>query len=244
MSPNISINLAYVILFYTMIPSEIYPSQIITFLNSPYVISCILLLTVIICGITLIALLYHWTKYNRYSAVKLLPDEQIIKVFRKHWFIFLLDVLLVILAALIPFAVYFLPKEWTQLIKSITPFLSTLYLAWSVILFFGILVMATTYFFDIWVLTNKRLIDVDQINLFKRDISEIRLEHIVDLNIKIFGIINTFLKIGTVEVESSGAVKEFSLRNIADPEQARADISIAAGKKLDEAKEVKIVAGI
>ncbi len=220
---------------------EFFFDKIAIFLNSTSVINILFLITLIINGIVFIVVLYHWFTYRPSTAVVLVQNEQILRVYRKHWFRFFTDVLIIVALIFIPLTLSLLPSDQMQWFKSITPFLNALYSSWLVFLLFGFLIMATNYFLDIWVLTNKRLVDVDQRGLFKRDISEIRLEKIEDINIKIFGIIDTFLGIGTVEIESAGAVKEFSLKNIAHPEQARAEISATASRKLDEVQEVKIV---
>jgi len=215
--------------------------QIAQFLNSQSVANVIFLITAVGVGIVLLFLIYHWLAYRPGNALSLGPDEHIVKVFYKHWLVFAFDILLIVLLMYIPRATSLLPVEFTDVLLTMQPFLDVLYNAWIAFLVTGILVMATDYFLDIWILTNKRLVDVEQKGLFHRDIAELRLEKIEDINIKISGIVGTLFGIGNVEVESAGATKEFSLKHIDHPENARREISAQASLKLDEVKKVEIV---
>jgi hypothetical protein len=224
-----------------MLLTDITLSQIVKFLNSQALSSTVVLITSIGVGIILLFVIYHWIAYLPGTSIKLSPDEHKVKVFYKHWLIFFFDLLLIVVLAFIPKAASLMPKEFTDFLSMIQPFLDVLYSAWLAILGTGALVMATDYFLDNWILTNKRIVDVEQKGLFHRDIAELRLEKIEDIHIKVSGLIGTIFGIGTVEVESAGAAKEFSLRHIANPEDARTKISTQASAKLDEIKKVQVV---
>lgn len=224
-----------------LLTSDISLSQIAIFLNGPTVINMIMLVTSVGVGVIFLSLIYHWGAYRPRTALSLGANEHIVKVFHKHWFIFLINVAITALLIYAPKALSYVPKEFTDWASSFKPFLDAIYSAWVAFLSISLLVIATNYFLDIWILTNKRLVDVEQKSLFRRSIVEMRLEHIEDIHVKISGVIGTLLGIGTLEVDSGGPVKEFSLINIASPAQSRDLISSQASKKLDEVKKVEVV---
>ncbi len=216
-------------------------SQIANFLNGPSVTSMVMLFTSVGVGIVILILIYHWGVYRPGTALSLAPEEHIVQVFHKHWFVFLIEAVVIGALAYAPHYAYLLPKEILDWVLPFNPFLGLLYKVWVAFLATGLLVMATNFFLDIWVLTNKRLVSVDQKSLFHRNTTEMRLEHIEDIHVKISGIIGTLFRIGTLEVDSGGPVKEFSLISISNPEQAKNEISARASQKLDEIKKVKVV---
>jgi len=69
------------------------------------------------------------------------------------------------------------------------------------------------YYLDMWILTDKRLIDIEQTGLFQREVSEIPLFRIQDMTVSISGFLATFLKFGTIAVQTAGE-KDFHIRDI------------------------------
>lgn len=57
---------------------------------------------------------------------------------------------------------------------------------------------------NVCILTNKRIIDVDQAGLFERDVSECPLDHIQDIRYNVRGIMSTIFHVGTVILEMGG----------------------------------------
>jgi len=215
--------------------------QIILFLNNKIFLGAIITVAFLVSIIVALILFYHWHTYRPRNVVSLEEGEEIVKIFRKHWFPFLIDFLFLIFLAIFPLAIGFLPEEWLAWLSQIKSFLIVLYLVWLDFIAFGILIVGTNYFLDTWVLTNKRIVDIEQKSLFRRDIAELRLENIQDIKIEILGLINSILGIGNLYVESAGAVREFVIRNVAKPEEAKNIISEMERRKAEEAKKVTIV---
>ncbi len=159
-----------------MIPSEISIQHIVEILNSPSVLDMIHLVTMVLAGLVFLILLYHWFTFSPRNSVKLTENEHIIKIFHKHWFRLLGDIVLLSILAFLPSLSTFLPNTILDFLKNITPLLDALYQVWLIFLGMGILIIITDYVLDAWVLTNKRIVDIEQKNLFRRDIAEIRLE--------------------------------------------------------------------
>jgi len=152
-------------------------------------------------------------------------DEKEIFIIRKHWF--------VLLETLFPMALVFILGVGVIFIFSgnIFPTLESLALkifltsALALILWSISFIVWTNWHLDVWVVTEKRIYDVQQQSLFSREVSELRLERLQDITVEVRGFVSTFLDIGNLHVQSAGASREFSISHIRHPYKARDIIS-------------------
>jgi uncharacterized membrane protein YdbT with pleckstrin-like domain len=73
------------------------------------------------------------------------------------------------------------------------------------------------YYFDIWVITSERIINVEQKGLFSREVSELRYSKIQDVTMEVNGFLPTVLNYGDIRVQTAGEEEEFLFRTISDP---------------------------
>lgn len=157
-------------------------------------------------------------------------EEIVLKVHR-HWLFIAVRIVGLLAMSFLPLAVSG-ALVWLGIIAPIAASLSSLVVVWAL---WGLVLWAvfwqfwTTYYMDIWVVTNKRIIDIDYQRLFDRNISIIRLERVQDVGTRIQGVLGTVLRFGSVIVQSAGAEKEFVIDQIANPEALRDVISKYAG---------------
>jgi uncharacterized membrane protein YdbT with pleckstrin-like domain len=168
------------------------------------------------------------------EKIQLESDETILILVRKHWFILALQFFGVVMTAILPIVFYigvqFLPTSLTEML-SITidaSMLVGLYAAWLILCWMACFGIWTNYYLDVWTVTNKRLITVDQRGLFFRDTGSFRLERLQDINVSVRGILATFLKFGDIEAETASSDKNFIARGIPDPQELKALILKAA----------------
>ena len=101
----------------------------------------------------------------------------------------------------------------------------------------------TNYYLDVWYVTSKRLIDINQKTLFYRDEAVLRLENIQDVATASKGIIQTLLGFGNIRAQTAGERREFIMRNIANPERVKEVITLEQGKVKDRVISVKVEEG-
>lgn len=77
----------------------------------------------------------------------------------------------------------------------------------------------TLYWLDVWVVTNKRLIDIDYKRLFDRDIAIMSLGSIQDVTVRQNGVLAHLLGFGAVAVQTAGENREFVIDQIAHPKK-------------------------
>jgi len=172
------------------------------------------------------------------------PDEKVILFIRKHWFLFFVVFLIIFGIILLPAIVVvvlirFSPQLFTGSIVNIIVILSSIYLLFLCAAF---LIGFINLYFDVMILTNKRIIDINQKGLFNRVIDELDLLHVEDVASRVRGMIGTFLDFGIVEIQTAGTERNFIFNGIPNPrkvcrqiltqykELLRTDEFMAAGK--------------
>jgi hypothetical protein len=165
-------------------------------------------------------------------------EVMLMKVHRHWWFIALriIGLALLALAPAIAFAV--LRGLGIVTLSTGTIALATLTAMWALVLWALFWQFWTTYYMDIWVVTNRRIIDIDYQRLFDRNIAILRLDRVQDVTTHVSGILPTLLKYGSVVVQTAGSDKEFVMDQIAHPEDLRDAISQAAGQAAERARTV------
>ena len=161
--------------------------------------------------------------------IKLKPGEKMIRRVRKHWFVLFERIIILFLIFLAPFILYvFISGTELQLgpDRAITLELDTalfvfMSAAWSLFIWMKCIAFWTDYYLDMWVITNKRLIDIEQHGFFHREISTLRMEQIQDITIETRGILATLLNFGHIHVQSAAESREFTIRGIPNPQKIK-----------------------
>lgn len=153
--------------------------------------------------------------------IELEKDEQILIQVRKHWFVFALQIFSVVIVAILPFLLYFfiINSSVTNL-SSFTPntgLMVALYTAWLLTMWMIMFSIWTNYYLDVWTITSKRLIAVDQKGFFVRSTASFRLERLQDIIVTVNGILPTLLGYGTLEVQTAGEEKNFIAYGLPNP---------------------------
>lgn len=151
-------------------------------------------------------------------------NEHIILEVRKHWFVLATEIFWATVAIFIPLIVYAvgtaLPITITMPGNNIIFFLF-LYVFWLLIGWVTMFFFWTDYYLDVWIITNKRLIDVEQKGLFSRNIATMPISRIQDVTSEISGIIPTLIGFGNIHVQTAGQEREFVIKKVANPNETR-----------------------
>lgn len=161
--------------------------------------------------------------------ITLFKDEKIILIQRRHWLPFIIEIIFLIIIAILPFFIFIfleiLPPQINQIIITYLNYYFFFSFALVLILWIASMIIWTNYYLDILILTNKRIIDIEQIGLFARDEAEIRYENVEDIKIEVIGIIASVFKFGNIHIQSAGESREIIIKNIPHPEKIKEIIS-------------------
>lgn len=156
-------------------------------------------------------------------------DEIIILEVRKHWLFITAHAVVLFVLAVIPLLVvpFVLEYFFSNVLRQVRgDSLASLYLftgaAWVWFVWVMFFVMWTNYYLDVLVITNKRLIDMEQFVLFSRDEVVIPLTSIEDIKIETIGVLATLFRYGNLQIQTAGAARETIAPSIKQPEQALA----------------------
>lgn len=95
------------------------------------------------------------------------------------------------------------------------------YSLWFLLLWVVFFIEWTDYYLDLWVITDRRIIDVEQKGFFHREVTSFKFEQIQDITVETRGLIETFLKFGTLHIQTAGHNREIVIRDAHQPEDAR-----------------------
>lgn len=90
------------------------------------------------------------------------------------------------------------------------------------LLVMGCLVMLRALWFwhrTAFIITNIRVIDIDQSRLFHRSVGEARYGRIEDISVQVRGILSTLFRLGNLRVQTINASSMLELRHVAAPER-------------------------
>lgn len=104
----------------------------------------------------------------------------------------------------------------TRLSLASAPLFFFFWSLWLLFLWAFFALLWTDYYLDIWVITNHRVIDVEQLGLFRRNISSFRFNQIQDATVKVSGLIATLIGFGTVELRTASN-ESFKFKGVARP---------------------------
>ena len=167
--------------------------------------------------------------------IKLDKNEKVVLEVRKHWFILLARTLFLVFFIFLPIILMigikvagiseFITLNGESLYIWIT--LTSLWLLFVWIIFF---VIWTDHYLDILIITNKKIVDIEQKGLFHREISTFRLDRMQDITIEIHGFIATLLDFGDVNIQTAGESREFIAKSIPNPTKVKKQIWDAYNK--------------
>ena len=158
---------------------------------------------------------------------ELAPDEHVVLETRKHWFLFISELLPYTILTVLPFALPKLLLLAPPLASYATFFdyhtlLSRAGLGvWLLIVWTSAWGAFTRYFLNAWVLTNHRIVNIKQRHYFSREVSSLLLSRVQDVTTDVTGILSSLLGIGTIKVQTAGEDVEFVMHGIPRPEQMR-----------------------
>jgi len=154
--------------------------------------------------------------------IKLDKNEKVLLEVRKHWFILFSETFFLVFLLILPILVVIGVKiiNVPQFIK-LTGDSSFLYIAiiaiWLLFIWIIFFVIWTKYYLDILILTNKRIIDIEQKGLFSREVSTLSLGKIQDITTEIHGILATLLDFGDVYIQTAGESRNFIAKGVPRP---------------------------
>lgn len=162
-----------------------------------------------------------------------LPDEKILQVYRRHPLTLIGLFLSIAILFFLPIGAWIFFQQ-TQVNLAQNPNAGILIiLGGSLFFLFGLLFLYQQfldYWLDLWILTTRRIINIEQTGLFSRVRSEVRLYRVQDVTSEIHGLVRSLFDFGMVYIQTAGEQHRFTFEDIARPKFAAKEIMMQAEK--------------
>ncbi|MBI5794065.1 PH domain-containing protein [Candidatus Uhrbacteria bacterium] len=151
-------------------------------------------------------------------------DERVVLFLRRHWFALLSILTAFTLLTGVPLILgwYFWDTvdAWLQQ-EILGPLIVTIGSIYFLSVWLFAFLEFTDYYLDTWIITNERIINIEQQGLFNRTASELDLASVQDTTAEIRGIWQTLFTYGNVFVQTGGEKARFHFKNIDNPEHVK-----------------------
>lgn len=140
-------------------------------------------------------------------------DEQIVVLLRKHWVTNLSWIFLVILMIIAPLTLKIVP---------LLAFLPDRFQLMAVIMWYIIILSFAfegflSWFFNIYIITDERVIDVDFVSLTYREITDATIDKIQDVTYRTGGLLKAIFDYGDVYIQTAGTKARIEFEDVPKP---------------------------
>lgn len=159
-------------------------------------------------------------------------EEEVVLFLRQHFIVNLPWVLLTLLLIIAPtmlFPLFFQLLELPFVIPGQYVLLGGIW--WYIATFGFALAKFLGWFFNIYIVTNERVVDIDFVHLLYKQFSEARLDNIQDVSYTSGGIFAATFNYGNVHVQTAAEVPNFEFTSVPFPERVVQTIGELAKQK-------------
>jgi uncharacterized membrane protein YdbT with pleckstrin-like domain len=157
--------------------------------------------------------------FSRYHFQGQRESELVLRVVHRHWFDIATHFFVIIIFIAMLFGSFslmpFMYPNWlgSEMFRFVLFIENSLLL---IVWLYAFLIWID-YFFDVWIITNERVINIEQKGLFVRSVSELKFSRIQDVTSEVSGMIPTILNFGDVKVQTASEEDYFLFRRVPDP---------------------------
>lgn len=149
-----------------------------------------------------------------HKILNLREDEEVIRIIRQYPLTLFWRILLAVLLFIVPF--FFMYPLFSRG-------------QWGILIFGAVIMIAFIYalrifaawYFNISVITNSRVIDMEQRGFFDKTVSGITYDKVQDISYRQKGLWQTIFKYGSAQLQLTNTNTKIRLNNIHHPEEAR-----------------------
>lgn len=142
-------------------------------------------------------------------------DEEILLLLRRHFITNIKWIIAAIIMVFAPSTLKFLEINFlTTLSNNLRVVVS---ISWYLVIVIFIFENFLNWYFNVYIITNKRIIDIDFWGLLYRNVSEANLKNIQDVTYSVSGFYQTVFNYGDVIVQTAAERPEFDFGSVPNP---------------------------
>lgn len=156
------------------------------------------------------------------KAFTLSNDEHVLHVVRRHWFRLAVEAVglsIIFLVLFVFFTGAALSLVQGGAVLGTAAFgveLYTLGMA-GLALWVRFFIVWSDHYLDAWLVTNERIIDIEQKGFFHREVSSFPLSRVQDATFETQGIVATWLNFGDVQIRTASTSETFIMKSVPHP---------------------------
>jgi hypothetical protein len=170
---------------------------------------------------------YHKTEVGLFSSFHLYPtnvtfkeqeeDEEIVLFLRKHFITNFYWIFITALVVILP-TVFFIFRDFFPIPPIPTKFNIIAFLFYFTIVGAYVYLNFISWFFNVSLVSHKRLIDLDFVNVLSQDMAVTKLNLIEDVSFNQNGFIRSYFNYGDIFVQTAGEKMHFDFLAVPEPE--------------------------
>lgn len=159
------------------------------------------------------------------------PDEQVLLILRKHFITNVSWILNGMFFFILPPVIHIVfpdiqPNIWLIPSRFLPVFLAIYYI--SIMLY--MLTKLATWLYDVFIITQKRIVDIDFSDVIYHDVAITKVEEVEDVHYNHGGFLSSIFNFGNLFIQTQGNKANFEAYNIPNPSHAAQIIISLTGK--------------
>jgi len=144
--------------------------------------------------------------------------ERVFLLIRRHWIVFaaMIFFVFVLLVPVVILLIYWAsnPEVFSGSIGNFTIIFAGMYTLTALgLLLYGFV----NYYLDVYIVTNKRIVDIKQKGFFSREIAELHLHQVQDVEAEVEGFFQTLMHFGSIHIQTAGERENFIFEDVPHP---------------------------
>lgn len=145
--------------------------------------------------------------------ITLYPNEKILMVVHKHWIAFFSKILIVAILLMAPITLAELFLNSGAISNDVIIYVRFFAITYLMVVMLVAFLFWMDHYLDLWIITNERVIDVEQHGLFRRETSEFSIDKVQDITVEVPHMMATFLKYGNLRIQTAGE-RSFTIKDV------------------------------
>ena len=154
-----------------------------------------------------------WTFPEKVAFMSQSQGEEIILVLRKHPITQIKWIATAILLCFLPMLIISLGVFDTLPLR----YQLAINISWYLLITCFVVESSLSWFFNVYIITDERIVDVDFLSLIYRNISTAKIDNIEDVTARTGGVIRSIFNFGTVQVQTAAERNEFEFDDVPQP---------------------------
>jgi len=143
------------------------------------------------------------------------PEEKVILILRKHPITNLRWIFIAIVMAFAPYFLQYFP------VMNFLPenFQLVAYVCWYLLVTAFVFEEFITWYFNVNILTDERIIDVDFVNLIYREMTDANIDQIQDVTVKMGGVLRTIFNYSDIVIQTAAEIPQIEFDDVPKPDK-------------------------